>query len=159
MAFYSESHQLGFRVFDESDIARPSKKQEPLEFYKRYSGHKPLSSWPRAPSYGNCGSKMRTKDSCQAMTKCWKCECPYRSDSSRCLTRPIRTGALTIEQLKTYQEAEAEAATAEAPSFRSTTCQVPNPDGGVAVASTQENPTGNARRLWRAIDRFSGLCQ
>lgn len=105
MVFFSKAPRVGFRVFDESGIARPFKKQQPLEFCKRCNGHHPTKNCSRAPSCGNCGSTNHSENTCMAATKCRNCGGPHRSDSRRCLARPTRLGAPTKEQLKTYRQA------------------------------------------------------
>ncbi|POS82134.1 hypothetical protein EPUL_006813, partial [Erysiphe pulchra] len=105
MAFFSKAPRAGFRVFDESGIARPFKKRQPLEFCKRCNGHHPTKNCSRAPSCGNCGSTNHSEDLCMAKTKCRNCGGPHRSDSRRCLARPTRLGAPTKEQMKAYRQA------------------------------------------------------
>ncbi|KHJ30104.1 putative eka-like protein [Erysiphe necator] len=104
MAYFSKAPRAGFRVFDESGIARPYKKQQPLEFCKRCNGHHPTKNCSRAPSCGNCGSTNHTEDLCMASTKCRNCGGPHRSDSLRCLARPTRSGAPTKEQMRTFRQ-------------------------------------------------------
>ncbi|POS84279.1 hypothetical protein EPUL_003641 [Erysiphe pulchra] len=86
MAFFPKAPRISFKVFDESGIARPFKKQQPLEFFKRCNGHHSIKNRSRAPSCGNCGSTNHTEDLCMAATKC-------------------RNYAPTKEQLKTYRKA------------------------------------------------------
>ncbi|KHJ30373.1 putative eka-like protein [Erysiphe necator] len=105
MAFFVKAPHSGFRVFDESGIARAFKKQQPIEFCKRCNGHHPAKNCSRAPSCSNCGSTNHAADSCMAVTKCRNCGGPHRSDSRRCLARPTRSGAPTKEQLKIYRQA------------------------------------------------------
>ncbi|KHJ30389.1 putative eka-like protein [Erysiphe necator] len=50
MAFFSKAPRGSFKVFDESGVARPFKKQQPLEFCKRCNGHHPTKNCSRAPS-------------------------------------------------------------------------------------------------------------
>ncbi|KHJ34397.1 putative eka-like protein [Erysiphe necator] len=104
MAYFSKAPRAGFRVFDESGITRPFKKQQPLEFCKRCNGHHPTKNCSRAPSCGNCGSTNHTEDLCMATTKCRNCGGPHRSDSRRCLARPTRSGAPTKEQMRTFRQ-------------------------------------------------------
>ncbi|POS81832.1 hypothetical protein EPUL_006032, partial [Erysiphe pulchra] len=105
MAFFSKAPRCGFRVFDESGIARPFKKQQPLEFCKRCNGHHPARNCSRAPSCGNCGSTNHATDICMAATKCRNCGGPHRSDSRKCLARPTRSVAPTKEQMRFYRQA------------------------------------------------------
>ncbi|KHJ31232.1 putative eka-like protein [Erysiphe necator] len=104
MAYFSKAPRTGFRVFDESGIARPFKKQQPIEFCKRCNGHHPTKNCSSAPSCGNCGSTNHSEELCMAATKCRNCGGPHRSDSRRCLARPIRLGAPTKEQMKTFRQ-------------------------------------------------------
>ncbi|KHJ34048.1 putative eka-like protein [Erysiphe necator] len=105
MAYFPNAPRTGFRVFDESGIARPFKKQQPLEFCKRCNGHHPTKNCSRAPSCGNCGSTNHSEDLCMATTKCRNCGSPHRSDCRRCLARPTRSGAPTKEQMKAFRQA------------------------------------------------------
>ncbi|KHJ33125.1 putative eka-like protein [Erysiphe necator] len=105
MSFFSKAPRAGFRVSDESGIARPFKKQQPIEFCKRCNGHHPTKNCSRAPSCGNCGSTNHLEDISMATTKCRNCRGPHRSDSRRCLARPTRLGTPTKEQMKTYRQA------------------------------------------------------
>ncbi|KHJ35046.1 putative eka-like protein [Erysiphe necator] len=105
MAYYSKSPRAGFRVFDESGIARQFKKQKPFEFCTRCNGNHSEKNCSRAPSCGNCGSTNHSEELCMATTKCRNCGGPHRSDSRRCLARPTRSGAPTKEQMKTYRQA------------------------------------------------------
>ncbi|KHJ30755.1 putative eka-like protein [Erysiphe necator] len=105
MAYFPKAPRTGFRVFDESGIARPFKKQQPLEFCKRCNGHHPTKNYSRAPSCGNCGSTNHSEGLCMATTKCRNCGGPHRSDSRRCLARPTRSGAPTKEQMKAFRQA------------------------------------------------------
>ncbi|KHJ34851.1 putative eka-like protein [Erysiphe necator] len=105
MEFFSKAPRCGFRVFDESGIARPFKKQQPLEFCKRCNGHHPTKNCSRAPSCSNCGSGNHTKDNCLAATKCRNSGGPHHSDSRKCLARPTRSGAPTKEQMRIYRQA------------------------------------------------------
>ncbi|POS81841.1 hypothetical protein EPUL_006083, partial [Erysiphe pulchra] len=105
MAFFIKAPNATFRVFDESGIARPFKKQQPIEFYKHCNGHHPTKNCSRAPSCGNCGSTNHCEEICMAATKCRNCGGPHRSDSRRCLARPTRSGAPTKEQMKTFRQA------------------------------------------------------
>ncbi|KHJ33976.1 putative eka-like protein [Erysiphe necator] len=105
MAYFSKSPRAGFRVFDESGIARQFKKQKLLDFCTRCNGHHPEKNCSRAPSCGNCGSTNHSEEVCMATTKCRNCGGPHRSDSRRCLVRPTRSGAPTKEQMKTYRQA------------------------------------------------------
>ncbi|KHJ36182.1 putative eka-like protein [Erysiphe necator] len=70
LAYFTKAPRAGFRVFDESGIVRPYKKQQLLEFWKRWNGHHP-NTYIAATKYRNCGG-------------------PHRADSRRCLTRPTR---------------------------------------------------------------------
>ncbi|KHJ30732.1 putative eka-like protein [Erysiphe necator] len=105
MAFFTKAPRAGFRVFDESGIVRPYKKQQPLEFCKRCNGHHPSRNCSRAPSCANCGSTNHSVDTCMAATKCRNCGRPHRADSRRCLARPTRAGVPTKDQMKTYRQA------------------------------------------------------
>ncbi|KHJ31097.1 putative eka-like protein [Erysiphe necator] len=105
MAYFCKAPRSGFRVFDESGIMRPYKKQQSIEFCKRCNGHHPSKNCSRAPSCGNCGSKNHNVDICKAATKCRNCGGPHRADSRRCLARPTRSGAPSKEQLKVYRQA------------------------------------------------------
>ncbi|POS82724.1 hypothetical protein EPUL_006204 [Erysiphe pulchra] len=100
MAYFSKAPRSGFRVFDESGIIRPYKRQQPLEFCKRCNGHHLAKNCSRAPSCGNCGSTNHTIDRCMAATKCRNCGGPHGADSRRCLARPTRSGPPTKEQMK-----------------------------------------------------------
>ncbi|KHJ33414.1 putative eka-like protein [Erysiphe necator] len=105
MSFFSKAPRAGFQVFDESGIARPFKKQQPIEFCKRCNGHHPTKNCSREPSCGNYVSPNHLVDICMATTKCRNCGGPHRSDSLRCLARPTRLGTPTKEQMKTYRQA------------------------------------------------------
>ncbi|KHJ35059.1 putative eka-like protein [Erysiphe necator] len=105
MAFFPKAPYGRFSVFDESGIARPFKKQQPLKLCKRCNGHNSIKICCRAPSYGNDGSTIHTEDLCMAATKCRNCGGSHRSDSRRCLARPTSPGAPTKEQLKNYRQA------------------------------------------------------
>ncbi|KHJ35401.1 putative eka-like protein [Erysiphe necator] len=105
MAYFCKAPRSDFRVFDESGIMRPYKKQQPIEFCKRCNGHHPSKNCSRAPSCGNCGSTNHNVDICKAATKCRNCGGPHRADSRRCLARPTRSGAPSKEQLKVYRQA------------------------------------------------------
>ncbi|KHJ34606.1 putative eka-like protein [Erysiphe necator] len=105
MAFFEKAPRSGFRVFDESGVARTFKKQQPLEFCKRCNGHHPAKNCSRAPSCGNCGSTNHATEICMAATKCRNCGGPHRSDSRKYLARPTRSGAPTKEQLRIYRQA------------------------------------------------------
>ncbi|POS82614.1 hypothetical protein EPUL_004433, partial [Erysiphe pulchra] len=105
MALFSKAPRPGFRVFDESGIGRPFKKQQTLEFCKRCNGHHATKNCSRAPSCGNCGSTNHVEDNCMAATKCRNCGGPHRSESRRCLARPTRLGAPSKEQMKIYRQA------------------------------------------------------
>ncbi|POS82857.1 hypothetical protein EPUL_005238 [Erysiphe pulchra] len=50
MAFFPKARRSSFKVFDESGIASPFKKQQPLEFCKRFNGHYSINNCSRAPS-------------------------------------------------------------------------------------------------------------
>lgn len=93
MAYFSKLSRTGFRVFDESGIARAFKKTLPIEFCKRCNGHHPTKNCSRAPSCGKCGSTNHSEELCMAATKCRNYGGPHRSDSRRCLARPTRLGA------------------------------------------------------------------
>ncbi|POS84484.1 hypothetical protein EPUL_003544 [Erysiphe pulchra] len=105
MAYFTTAPRTGFQVFDESEIARKFKKQQPLEFCKKCNGYQPTKNRSRAPSCGNCGSTNHVDELCMAATKCRNCGDPHRSDSRRCLVRPTRSGVPTKEQMKTYRQA------------------------------------------------------
>ncbi|KAI0992422.1 hypothetical protein K3495_g15763, partial [Podosphaera aphanis] len=105
LGLFSKAPRPGFRVFDESGLAKVFKKQDPIDFCKRCNGHHSTRNCSRAPSCGNCGSTMHTQDACQALTRCRNCGGPHRSDSHRCLARPTRTGPPTKEQLKIFRQA------------------------------------------------------
>ncbi|KHJ31153.1 putative eka-like protein [Erysiphe necator] len=62
MAYFPKSPRAGFRLFDESGIARKFTKQKPLEFCKRCNGHHPTKNCSRALSCGNCGSTNHLED-------------------------------------------------------------------------------------------------
>lgn len=163
MAFFTKLPRAGFRVFDESGIARQFKKQKPLEFCKRCNGHHPEKNCSRAPSCGNCGSTNHTEDLCRAATKCRNCGGPHRSDSRRCLARPTRSGAPTKEQMKTYRQAgereyqailRAKAAEESVAPVEKLNADLPSSqisDVDVDIdnipASSVENSTGDALRL------------
>ncbi|KHJ36260.1 putative eka-like protein [Erysiphe necator] len=104
MAFFPKAPRGNFKLFDESGIARPFKKQQTLKFCKRCNGQHSIKNCFRSPSCGNCGSTNPTEDLCMAATKRRNCGVPHRSDSRRCLPRPIRSGAPTKEQLKPYRQ-------------------------------------------------------
>ena len=55
MGFFPKAPRGTFKVFDESGIAGPFKKQQPLEFCKKSNGHHSIKNFSRAPSCGNCG--------------------------------------------------------------------------------------------------------
>ncbi|KHJ33172.1 putative eka-like protein [Erysiphe necator] len=163
MAFLSKAPRGSFKVFDESGVARPFKKQQPLEFCKRCNGHHPTKNCFRAPSCGNCGSTNHPKDLCMAVTKCRNCGGPHRSDSRRCLARHTRSGAPTKEQLKTYRQAgerefqallrakaaEEFAATVESTNDNVISSQVTEPESNIenSLAPSVDNPTDDAMRL------------
>ncbi|KHJ32882.1 putative eka-like protein [Erysiphe necator] len=105
MALFAKAPRTGFRVFDESGIGMPFKKQHTLEFCKRCNGHHATKNCSRAPSCGNCGSTNHVENKCMAATKCRNCGGPHRSESRRCLVRPTRLGAPTEEQMKMYRQA------------------------------------------------------
>ncbi|POS86016.1 hypothetical protein EPUL_001592 [Erysiphe pulchra] len=105
MAYFSKIPRGGFRVFDESGIARPYKKQQTLEFCRRFNGHHPSKNCSRAQSCGNCGSTNHTIDVCMATTKYRNCGVPHRADSRRCLAHPTHSGAPSKEQMKAYHQA------------------------------------------------------
>ncbi|KHJ35064.1 putative eka-like protein [Erysiphe necator] len=102
MAFFSKAPHSSFKVFDESGVARPFKKQQLLDFCRRCNGHHQTKNWSRAPSCGNCCSTNHSEERCMAATKCRNCGGPHRSDSRRCLARPTRLGAPRKEQMKTF---------------------------------------------------------
>ncbi|KHJ31883.1 putative eka-like protein [Erysiphe necator] len=104
LAYFPKAPRGGFRVFDESGVLRPYKKQKPTEFCERCNGHHPSKNCSRAPSCANCGSTYHTADIGMAATKCRNCGGPHRADSRRCLARPTRSGSPTKEQLKTYRQ-------------------------------------------------------
>ncbi|KHJ30484.1 putative eka-like protein [Erysiphe necator] len=163
MAYFSKASRTGFRVFDESGIARPFKKQQPIEFCKRCNGHHPTKNCSRAPSCGNCGSTNHSEELCMAATKCRNCGGPHRSDSRRCLASPTRLGAPTKEQMKTFRQvgereyqavlrakaAEKSANSAENINIDLTCSQDPEVDGNIdnIPASPIENSTGDAIHL------------
>ncbi|POS82480.1 hypothetical protein EPUL_005630 [Erysiphe pulchra] len=163
MAYFSKALRAGFRIFDESGIARPFKKQQPLEFCSCCNGHHPFKNCSRAPSRGNCGSTNHTQDLCMAATKCRNCGGPHRSDSHRCLAHPIRLDVPTKEQMKKFRQvgereyqAVIRAKTAEESAFGAenikvdlTSSQEPDNDGNIEYnqASPIENSTGGALRL------------
>ncbi|KHJ30720.1 putative eka-like protein [Erysiphe necator] len=163
MAFFSKAPRGSFKVFDESGVARPFKKQQPLEFCKRCNGHHPTKNCSRAPSCGNCGSTNHSEDLCMAVTKCRNCGGPHRSDSRRCLARPTRSGAPTKEQLKTYRQAgerefqallrakaaEEFAATVESTNDNLISSQVTEPKSNIdnSLAPSVDNSTDDAMRL------------
>ncbi|POS83235.1 hypothetical protein EPUL_006328, partial [Erysiphe pulchra] len=105
MAYFTKARRPGFRVFDESGLTRKLNKQQPINFCKRCNGHHSQKTCSRAPSCGNCGSKIHSEDMCMAFTKCINCGGPHRSDSRKCLARPTRNGQPTKEQLKAFQQA------------------------------------------------------
>ncbi|KHJ30457.1 putative eka-like protein [Erysiphe necator] len=105
MAIFTKAPSTKFRVFDESEIVRSFKKQQPIDFCKRCNGHHPAKNCSRAPSCGNCGSTNHCEDVCMAVTKCRNCGGPHRSDSRICLARPTRSGAPTKEQMKAFGQA------------------------------------------------------
>ncbi|KHJ33261.1 putative eka-like protein [Erysiphe necator] len=105
MAFFSKAPRAGFKVFDESRIGRPFKKQRPLEFCKRCNDCYPSKTCSRAPSCGNYGSTNNSEDICMATTKYRNRVGHHRSDSRRCLARPTGLGVPTEEQMKTYRQA------------------------------------------------------
>lgn len=163
MAFFEKAPTKGFRVFDESGIARSFKKQQPIEFCKRCNGHHPAKNCSRAPSCSNCGSTNHTIEICMAATKCRNCGGPHRSDSRRCLARPTRSGAPTKEQLKIYRQAgereyqavlraraaEETAATVESANIDLTSSQISESNESTEnlQASPVEILTGDAMRL------------
>lgn len=163
MAFFLKTPRIGFRVFDESGIARSFKKQHPLQFCKRCNGHHPDKNCSRAPSCSNCGSTNHATDACKAATKCRNCGGPHRSDSRRCLARPTRSGAPTKEQMKIYRQAgdreyqavlraraaEEIAATVESMNIDLTNSPLPEADNNTdnTQASPVEDSTVDARRL------------
>ncbi|KHJ30047.1 putative eka-like protein [Erysiphe necator] len=66
MVLFSKLPRVGFRVFNKSGIARPLKKQQPLEFCKKSNGHHPSKNCFKEPSCGNCGSTNHTEELCTA---------------------------------------------------------------------------------------------
>ncbi|POS86354.1 hypothetical protein EPUL_001497 [Erysiphe pulchra] len=97
LAYFSKVPRGVFRVFDESGIVRPYKKQQPLEFCNRCNGYHQSKNCSRAPSCANCGSINHTADICMAVTKCKNCGGPHRANSRRCLARPTRSGTPSKE--------------------------------------------------------------
>ncbi|KHJ33802.1 putative eka-like protein [Erysiphe necator] len=160
MAYFSKTPRIGFRVFDESGIARPFKKQQSIEFCKRYNGNHLTKNCTRVPPCGNCGFTNHSEELCMAATKCRNCGGPHRSDSRRCLARPTRLGAPTKEQMKTFRQvgereyqavlrakvAEESANSAENINIDLTCSQDPEVDGDIKniPASPIENSTGDA---------------
>ncbi|KAI1008088.1 hypothetical protein K3495_g138 [Podosphaera aphanis] len=105
LGLFSKAPRPGFRLFDESGLAKVFKKQDPIDFCKRCKSHHPTRNCSRAPSCGNCGSTIHTQDTRQAFTRYRDCGGPHRSDSHRCLARPTRSGSPTKEQLKNFLQA------------------------------------------------------
>ncbi|KHJ30476.1 putative eka-like protein [Erysiphe necator] len=163
IAFFETAPRNGFRVFDESGIARNFKKPQSLEFCKRCNGHRPAKNCSRAPSCGNCGSTNHSESVCMAATKCRNCGGPHRSDSRRCLARPTRSGAPTKEQMRSYRQAgdreylavhRARAAEENADTVKCTNANPTDSQGSKNTiitdniqASPVENSTDDARRL------------
>ena len=105
LGLFTKAPRPGFRVFEESGLAKVFKKQGPIDFCKRCNGHYSSRNCSRAPSCGNCGSTMHAQEACQALTRCRNCGGPHRSDSHRCLARPTRSGSPTKDRLKIYRQA------------------------------------------------------
>ncbi|KHJ30729.1 putative eka-like protein [Erysiphe necator] len=103
IAFFPKAPRGSFKVFDESGVARPFKKQQPLGFCKRCNVHYSIEHCSRPPSCGNCGSTNHTKDLCMVATKGRNCGGPHRSDSRRSFARPTCSCTLIKEQLKPYR--------------------------------------------------------
>lgn len=95
-----------FRAFDESVIARPFKKQQPLDIYKRCNSHHPAKNYSRVSSCNDCGSANLSTDVCMVDTKCRNYSVPLCSDIRRYLVRPTRFGESTKEQMKMYRQME-----------------------------------------------------
>lgn len=55
MAYFSQ-HHVAISVIDESEIMRPHKKQQSLEFYKHSNGHHPIKDYSRVLPCGTCVS-------------------------------------------------------------------------------------------------------
>ncbi|KHJ30362.1 putative eka-like protein [Erysiphe necator] len=163
IAFFETAPRNGFRVFNESGIARNFKKPQPLEFCKRCNGHHPAKNCSRAPSCGNCGSTNHSESVCMAASKCKNCVGPHRSDSRRCLARSTRSGAPTKEQMRSYRQAgdreylavhRARAAEENADTVNCTNANLTDSQGSENTiitdniqASPVENSTDDARRL------------
>ncbi|KHJ35261.1 putative eka-like protein [Erysiphe necator] len=64
IAFFSNIHRGGSRVFDESGVAKIFKKKHLIGFRKRSNGHHNIKTCSRAPSCGNCGSTMHAQEAC-----------------------------------------------------------------------------------------------
>ncbi|POS84217.1 hypothetical protein EPUL_004466 [Erysiphe pulchra] len=70
-------------------LPRPPVSDSPLtDFCKRCNKHHSPKNCSRAPSCGNCGSTMHSKDLCMALTKCRNFGALHRSDSRQSLARP-----------------------------------------------------------------------
>lgn len=153
LALFTKALRPGFRVFEESGLVRPFKKQRPLDFCKRCNGHHSAKYCSRAPSCGNCGSTMHCQESCRAPTKYRNCGDPHRSDSHRCLARPTRAGPPSKEQLKVYRQAgerEYQAfARARAAEERATavTDQTPDIEADNTPTPLDEDLSGDQMRL------------
>ncbi|KHJ35545.1 putative virulence effector [Erysiphe necator] len=163
MAYFLKAPRAGIKIFDESGIARPLKKQQTLYFCKRCNGHHPTKNCSRAPSCGNCGSTNLTEDLCMAATKCRNYGSPHRSDSHKSLARPTRSGIPTKEQTKKFLQvgergyqavlrakaAEESAASAEKSNIDLTSSREPEIYGKInnIQVSPVENSTGGALRL------------
>ncbi|KHJ33537.1 putative eka-like protein [Erysiphe necator] len=103
---FSKAPLAGFRIFDESGIGRPFKKQKPIEFCEICNGYLHIKNCSRVPSCGNCGSTNHTENLCIAATKCTNYGGPHRSDSLRCLARSTRSDVPTKEHMKTFRQVD-----------------------------------------------------
>lgn len=153
LALFTKAPRPGFRVFEQSGLVRPFKKQRHLDFCKQCNRHHSAKYCSRAPSCGNCGSIMHCQESCRAPTKCRNCGGPHRSDSHRCLARPTRAGPPSKEQLKVYRQAgerEYQAfARARAAEERATavTDQTPDIEADNTPTPPDEDLSGDQMRL------------
>ncbi|POS82999.1 hypothetical protein EPUL_003800, partial [Erysiphe pulchra] len=138
MAIFSKAPRCGFRVFDESRIVRPFKKQQPLEFCKRCNGHHPAKNCSRAPSCGNCGSTNHATDICMAATKCQNCGGAHRSDSRDREYQAVLRARAAEENAVSIENMNAELTSSQLQENTKTTDNI--------QASHVEDSTSDARR-------------
>ncbi|KAI0997480.1 hypothetical protein K3495_g10705 [Podosphaera aphanis] len=105
MAYFSKTPRPRFKVFDQSGLISKFNQEHPVDFCKRCNGYHSSRFCSRAPSHGNCGSKIHEEEACNALTKYRNCGGPHLPDSKKCLARPNYLGTPTKEQLLVYPRA------------------------------------------------------